>query len=151
VERILKVNAPSVVSEIIDGEAVIMDLASGQYFSTQQTGSDIWRAIGDTGTRSHIASSLLEIYEIDPDEARRAVDTFVSDLLERKLVIEMDAEGFISDVRTGPPLKGHPPRKPFTVPVLNAYDDMQDLLLLDPIHDVDETGWPMPKPSQAEP
>jgi hypothetical protein len=28
------------------------------------------------------------------------------------------------------------------VPVLNKYTDMQDLLLLDPIHEVDERGWP---------
>ena len=37
------------------------------------------------------------------------------------------------------------PRAPFHPPVLNVFSDMQDLLLLDPIHDVDATGWPMPK------
>jgi hypothetical protein len=30
----------------------------------------------------------------------------------------------------------------FEAPVLQKYTDMQDLLLLDPIHDTDETGWP---------
>jgi hypothetical protein len=35
----------------------------------------------------------------------------------------------------------------FTQPVLEVYTDMQDLLLLDPIHEVDEeAGWPSPKP-----
>jgi hypothetical protein len=34
-------------------------------------------------------------------------------------------------------------------PVLSIYDDMQDLLLLDPIHDVDESGWPAIKPDGA--
>ncbi len=35
---------------------------------------------------------------------------------------------------------------------MNKYTDMQDLLLLDPIHEVDETkGWPTRDPkSQAE-
>jgi len=33
----------------------------------------------------------------------------------------------------------------FRAPVLNVYADMKDLLLLDPIHDVDEVGWPTPK------
>jgi hypothetical protein len=28
--------------------------------------------------------------------------------------------------------------------VLGVHPDMQDLLLLDPIHDVDEVGWPTP-------
>lgn len=30
----------------------------------------------------------------------------------------------------------------FPAPRLERYTDMQDLLLLDPIHDVDERGWP---------
>ena len=32
---------------------------------------------------------------------------------------------------------------PFTRPTITVYSDMEDLLLLDPIHDVDETGWPV--------
>ena len=32
--------------------------------------------------------------------------------------------------------------KDYTAPKLATYSDLQDLLLLDPIHDVDETGWP---------
>jgi hypothetical protein len=30
--------------------------------------------------------------------------------------------------------------------VLQKYTDMADLLLLDPIHEVDEQGWPQPAP-----
>jgi hypothetical protein len=30
--------------------------------------------------------------------------------------------------------------------LLNKYSDMQELLLLDPIHDVDDAGWPKPNP-----
>ena len=34
----------------------------------------------------------------------------------------------------------------FDEPVLHKYEDMKDMLLLDPIHDVDdEAGWPQPK------
>ena len=33
-------------------------------------------------------------------------------------------------------------RAPFVAPELKRYADMQDLLLLDPVHDVDEKGWP---------
>jgi hypothetical protein len=30
----------------------------------------------------------------------------------------------------------------YKIPVLNKYTDMQELLLLDPIHDVNAQGWP---------
>ena len=33
--------------------------------------------------------------------------------------------------------------RPFQPPVLQKFRDMQDLLLMDPIHDVDEAGWPV--------
>ena len=38
----------------------------------------------------------------------------------------------------------------FQTPTLNADSDMEDLLLLDPIHDVDEKGWPQAKPTSPE-
>jgi hypothetical protein len=31
---------------------------------------------------------------------------------------------------------------PFAQPVLNKFTDVEDLLMLDPIHDVDAAGWP---------
>jgi hypothetical protein len=33
-------------------------------------------------------------------------------------------------------------QQPYTPPVLERYSDMQALLVLDPIHEVDEQGWP---------
>ena len=33
-------------------------------------------------------------------------------------------------------------KKAFAKPKLSKFGDMQDLLLLDPIHDVDQQGWP---------
>jgi len=39
----------------------------------------------------------------------------------------------------------------YTPPVLSAYTDMEDLLQLDPVHDVDaESGWPVPRPPLGE-
>ncbi len=34
------------------------------------------------------------------------------------------------------------PPQPWTPPTMTAYSDMADLFVLDPIHDVDEAGWP---------
>ena len=141
-ETSLRVNAPSVVAEIIDGEAVIMDLASGHYFSTQHIGCDIWRGVELGASRSAIIRSVASAYGVDIETASGAVASFIEELLKHKLVVESD--GTASDAAervtwltgTG---------RPFAPPVLNAYTDMEELLLLDPIHDVDQAGWPMPK------
>ena len=34
----------------------------------------------------------------------------------------------------------------FEAPRLEKYTDMQDLVLLDPVHEVDEQGWPQQRP-----
>ena len=37
-----EVNAPDVVSEVIDGELIIMDLGSGKYYSSENSGAVLW-------------------------------------------------------------------------------------------------------------
>lgn len=140
-EPALRVNSPAVVAEVIDGEAVIMDLASGHYFSTQHVGCDIWRAIELGASRTSIVSSLVSAYDVEPDVASAAVATFVNELVERNLVIE--SNGYPESRQ--PPIQPNDRRLPFASPILNSYTDMEELLLLDPIHDVDQSGWPMPK------
>ena len=39
--------------------------------------------------------------------------------------------------------------RPYEPPQLEKYTDMQDLVLLDPVHEVDATGWPHPKPAET--
>jgi hypothetical protein len=156
-ERSLRINAPAVVAEIIDGEAVIMDLASGHYFSTQGVGCDVWRGVEAGHSAQHIVESIIDRYDGAPDVVDPTVRSFLADLLLRALIIEVDpAVTSAGRNGTGAPLTGQLPpaaagsRPAFVPPVLSAYTDMEELLLLDPIHDVDETGWPMPKSPDPE-
>ena len=48
------------------------------------------------------------------------------------------------------PMPAHQARGAYRTPVLSIYTDMQDLLLLDPIHDVDQAGWPTRKVHERE-
>jgi hypothetical protein len=34
----------------------------------------------------------------------------------------------------------------FVTPCLQKYTDMEELLLIDPIHEIDEVGWPSARP-----
>lgn len=137
----LKVNAPAVVAEIIDGEAVIMDLATGHYFSTQHVGCDIWRGIELGASPETIARWLAATYGIETGLATTCVAAFVDELTQHNLVVAGD--GALPGVE--PTENWMIPGRPFAAPVLNTYTDMEELLLLDPIHDVDQAGWPMPK------
>jgi hypothetical protein len=140
-----------VVAEIIDGEAVIMDLRSGHYFSTQGVGAEIWRGVEAGHSAVEIVHSILNRYEAPRDVVEPAVHAFVAELLSRALIVTGSEPRPAAHNGTGmgAPGDGRAPHLTFIAPVLNAYTDMEELLLLDPIHDVDETGWPMPKSDDA--
>jgi hypothetical protein len=59
----------------------------------------------------------------------------VEQLLAEGLVVE-DAD---APVGASPPA---PPADALEPPALEKFTDMQDLILLDPVHEVDERGWP---------
>jgi hypothetical protein len=145
----LRVNTPNIVGEVIDGEAVIMDLTRGHYFSTTGSGAAIWAGIAAGLGRGQIAAMLATRFRADHDVLARAVDSFVNELIEQGLVVggsttlAPDAASF--GASASEPVPGT--LEAFVAPVLNTYSDMEELLLLDPIHDVDATGWPTAKPA----
>jgi hypothetical protein len=124
-----KINQPYVVSELIDGEGVIMNLKSGNYYSVRSTAVMLWTA-----------------YDADAAVIAQDVNEFIEKLC---------TEGLITRVSDGHPDVAPPAasgqttkRSPYSKPHLEVFADMQDLLLLDPIHDITEAGWPVAKPSR---
>lgn len=137
-DKSFRVCAPAVVSEVIDGEAIIMDLRTGNYFSADGSGALIWQAIAEGCGRDAILTWSSDAYAGDPERMAADIDAFIAQLSEHGLVDVHDA--------TAPtPKPARAERAAWRAPVLSVYTDMQDLLLLDPIHDVDEAGWPTRK------
>jgi Coenzyme PQQ synthesis protein D (PqqD) len=146
-ERLFKLNAPAVVSEIIDGEAVIMHLKSGNYYNTEHVGSQIWAWLEQGLSYRQMLDSMAARYPVARPELTAALDTFLAELVAQDLVHEVAAEPAKAMIAEPEPINGA--ARPFAAPVLSVYSDMTDLLLLDPIHDVDEVGWPKQKPQEA--
>ncbi|HYZ79488.1 MAG TPA: PqqD family protein [Gaiellaceae bacterium] len=140
-----RVNSPNVIHETIEGEVILIDLKTGTYYSLRETGAAIWEAIDRGAGLDEIEGALELRYDGSPDEMREAV---------RKLVGELEREGLIrAEQVDGAPTAGQPvfelhgTRQPFEAPSLEKHTDMQDLILLDPVHEVSAQGWPHPAPS----
>ena len=139
-----------VVSEIIDGEAIMLHQVSGDYFSAEGLGCLIWRWIGEGRSRQQMLDLLARrSSQLSPDPSQ-AFDSFIADLLTHGLIQEVEAGGEPDpEDPSEPPINGE---AEFAAPVLHVYTDMRDLLLLDPIHEVDEMGgWPVPKRAGDKP
>jgi hypothetical protein len=133
-----QINTPKVVHETIDGEVVIINLDSGAYYSLDGAGAALWAEL-ERGTGADDLARYLEAhYTVGGAEATAAVQSLLSALTAEALVRPGQAAPAAAGFSNGQ-------RAPFTAPVLQKHTDMQDLLLLDPIHEVDETGWPSVK------
>jgi Coenzyme PQQ synthesis protein D (PqqD) len=143
VGRHFRICTPSVVSEVIDGEAVIMDLRSGNYFSAVGTASRIWQDIEAGRSYEQVIDRLSATYRIDSATLSGALDRFLAELIANNLIEEAGE----TPAGNAEPASSYDivPGEPFAPPVLAVFTDMQDLLLLDPIHDVDASGWPTRK------
>ena len=139
-----RVNTPTVTHETIDGEAVLINLDSGNYYSLVEAGSLIWALVDRGASASEVHDLLQQTYQGNATEIDRGVQELLTQLQQENLIVPVDgAAADLSDVM--PSTNGH--EKPsFNAPLLNKFSDMQELLLLDPIHDVDEAGWPKPVP-----
>jgi len=135
-ERSYTTSVPDVVSEIFDGEAVIANYHSGLYYSVSRSGSLIWQALGSGLTPSQIVRWLSAHFKDQAGELDAVVADFIDRLSAEGLVLETAAT--TADATPLPVLEG----ARFELPALERFDDLQELLLLDPVHDVDATGWP---------
>jgi Coenzyme PQQ synthesis protein D (PqqD) len=140
-----QINTPAVVSEIIDGEAIIMNLKSGNYYSAEGVGTLLWHGIEQGKTYHQLVELVKRAFPTVPEDLAAAIDPFIDDLMAHELIrgTPTESAGVLSDELELTHVNGS---GEFRAPVLNVYADMKDLLLLDPIHDVDEVGWPAPKP-----
>ena len=122
------------VSETIDGEVVAIDLESGRYYSLEGPAARAWEAVQAGHDFDGIVAAVADAAGLGAAEAEADVGAFLA---------ELEAEGLLAGGNgSGPPAPG-PGRVSL---VLHRYTDMQDLIVLDPIHDVDETGWPNRRP-----
>jgi hypothetical protein len=126
-----------VVYETIDGETILIHLGTGTYYSLDGVGSELWVVLAGGSSVASVLAAATDRYLGDPGVIEAGVSGLVQELVREGLMIE-------EELPTAGASSGFPPgRIGFSPPVLHAYDDMQEFMLVDPLHDVDEvTGWP---------
>jgi len=131
-----RVNSPSVINDTIDNESVIINLSDGFYYSLDDVGSVIWEAVSQRHSVDDVVRQIKNQYQGDAGEIEACVHDLITELEKEQLIVPDNHDGSLVV------LDSNQEPRPFAKPVLNKFGDMQDLLLLDPIHEVDEKGWP---------
>jgi len=130
----LVVDASHVVHETIDGEAILIHLGTGTYYSLDGVGAEVWTLVAAGVDVDALLSAGKARYDGDPVEIERGLSNLLAELLREGLVIEDESQ----PVADSPELPSE--RVPFVVPVLHTYADMQEFMLVDPLREVDEVA-----------
>ena len=136
---------PNIVQEDFGDEMIVVNLEIGRYYTFNPSGGALWNEIGKGCSFRSLLETTLARHAGDPVQIEESLASFVRKLAEEPL-IEVHADPAGNDGRSVTAIPPGNDRTPFIPPVFESYTDMQDLLMLDPIHEVDETGWPHPNP-----
>ena len=132
---ILEIAAPACAAQDFEGEIVALNLSNGIYCSFRDLGAVLWRDLAAGHPVEKLASLSAQALG-----GGQAVQDFVARVI---------AEGLMRPSSNTTP----PQDRPLIVAALAAgttpaltlevYEDMKNLLLFDPVHEVDEVkGWP---------
>lgn len=140
-----RINHGPVVFERHDDEVIAINLETGAYFSLTGDSCRAWMLL-ETGIG---AADIAGSFGAADPPGRKAVVDAVDDFLCR-----LEQDGLVvadASVPSAVPPPVSAPRDAGGVPVfeMKKYSDMQDLLLLDPVHDVGGGGWPEAAAPQA--
>jgi hypothetical protein len=140
-----RANAPHVIAETIGGETIIVHLSTGCYYNLGGTAVDIWEAIAAGNPPDAITRQLVARYDAGEAEIEAAVSRILEELQREELIVVSDEDG--APAVEDPTAEAT--RAPFEEPSLSKFTDMQDIILLDPVHEVDARGWPHTDPANA--
>jgi len=130
------INTNRFAHETVDGEVIVIDMDEGNYFSMRGTAAVIWSLVDQGLTEAELVAALEKATGASASEITAGVSAFLEHLVNESIL-------HASAPQPGRnPVIGPLPQMEFQIPAVEKFTEMQDLLTLDPIHEVDETGWP---------
>jgi hypothetical protein len=137
----LRLNEEEVAAKVIDGEAIMINLSNGVYYSMDEVGGLIWEMIEGRYSLQEMVAEIIARYDVSPRQAQADVERLVGELFEENLVMPSNDE---LPRRENQPQERQQ-RLPYEPPNLNIYRDMADLLALDPpMPSLQEITWKEP-------
>jgi hypothetical protein len=131
-------NNAHISAETFETEIVVIHFLHGTYFSLRGAALPLWQWL-QLGAEEPTLAELLAIrYDLDPERSRTEVASTLGRLRQYDLLVEGDqpaASWGSYAMDAGPAV--------FEAPVVEAFEDLQELIAIDPVHEVDPMqGWP---------
>ena len=134
----LNLNLENTSWERIDGEIIVISYNNGKYYSVNKQGSDLLYLI-EMKVKRELWSEILKLNFqnfAENTETTQKIDEFIEKCLNEKLL----TIGVTNIERVE--LPNDYTRDNWESPELRIFDDLTDILMIDPVHDTSLEGWP---------
>lgn len=131
-----KLNTEKMFYDIADGQAIVINFVTGMYYGTSALGSMVLDALMQGKAPKQIIASIQKnegcVVDID-----QRVEQFIAGLMEKEVLLIDDQPYSEEELDAFVVVDGDYSLE------LNEFAEVQDLLLADPVHDVEaDMGWP---------
>jgi len=134
-----KLNEEKMFYDMAEGQAIVINFTTGMYYGTSSLGSAVLDALL-AGTAAEEVCKAIQALPGCPADMAAQLDTFIGLLLEKEIIIPAAGTGAACTIDAASLADG------FKLTV-DEFAEVQDLILADPVHDVDvEQGWPILNP-----
>lgn len=132
-----KLNEEKMFFDVADGQAVVINFINGMYYGTSMLGSVVLERLVKGNDVKCIAEAVKLLPEC-PEDFEEQMQEFISKLQEKEILVPGET------VPGGNEVIDQKAVEEGFVLNLDEFAEVQDLILADPIHDVDvEQGWPI--------
>ncbi len=144
--KIIQLDSSNIAKEVFDNEVVMINIPLGKYYSVRgSAGVRVLEILEQPATHEEITKTIAAEYEVSHEQAAADVDAFLQHVENESLVLE-SREPAVEPMPLNAAVK-----QAYAIPALEVFDDMQELILLDPVHDVESfKGWPQKKDGSTD-
>ena len=126
----IAINRAEVSGKVLDGEAIIINVSTGMYYSMDDVGAVVWDLFDHAPRITDVVDLVASTYGIPRDQALEDVTRVAEELVAENLALVTDAAA--NSEKPWPTEVAVGEDATYASPKLNKYSDMADLLALDP-------------------
>src|SRR5512135_669198 len=77
---------PAVLFRDLDGEAILLNTVTGNYYGLDKVGARMWQCLTERGSVSQAYSALLKEYAVTPERLQTDLLAFIDKLCDKALL-----------------------------------------------------------------
>lgn len=138
-QTLLRPRPNAVIAETMGTETMVIDTQSGVFYNLGGLASALWVLLESGSSLAALRGAVKARYPDEPgiDEHLAA---FLSQLTDDRVLVPGGDGDTPAAITSGITSAVWPAI--YAAPSVDRHDDLGDLLLVDPLHDVDARGWP---------